>query len=77
MLAFLNAFAPHKYVLFRRLFVIGPHVYSPSVTDLSTLENIAKLRGNIGHEFVLFIQVGCTGIIPCIYFPLSPHACRT
>jgi hypothetical protein len=28
----------------------------PAVTDLSTLENIAKLRGNIGHEFVLFVQ---------------------
>ena len=38
------------------LFVIGPHVYYPSVTDLSSLENIAKLRGNIGHEFVLFVQ---------------------
>lgn len=38
------------------LFVIGPHVLYPAITDLSTIENIAKLRGNIGHEFVLFVQ---------------------
>ena len=41
---------------FVALWVIGPHVYAPIVTDLSTMANISKLRGNIGHEFVLFIQ---------------------
>eukprot|EP00039_Didymoeca_costata_P029327 m.24190 g.24190 ORF g.24190 m.24190 type:complete len:1249 (-) comp7584_c0_seq1:100-3846(-) len=38
------------------MFVLGPHVFYPSVTDLSTLENISKLRGFVGHEFVLFMQ---------------------
>jgi ABC-type uncharacterized transport system fused permease/ATPase subunit len=38
------------------VYVIGPHVFYPSVTDLTTIENVAQLRGTIGHEFVLFIQ---------------------
>lgn len=38
------------------VYVLGPHVFYPSVTDLSVLENVAQLRGTIGHEFVLFIQ---------------------
>ena len=41
---------------FVALWVIGPHVYAPILTDLTTLANISKLRGNIGHEFVLFVQ---------------------
>lgn len=38
------------------MFVFGPHVFFPSVTDLSSLDQVAKLRGNLGHQFVLFIQ---------------------
>lgn len=41
---------------FVALFVIGPHVFTPIVSDLSTVENVALLRGTIGHEFVMFIQ---------------------
>eukprot|EP00038_Savillea_parva_P019941 m.29771 g.29771 ORF g.29771 m.29771 type:complete len:1290 (-) comp4631_c0_seq1:347-4216(-) len=41
---------------FVALFVIGPHVFYPVVTDLSSVENVALLRGTIGHEFVQFIQ---------------------
>lgn len=41
---------------FVALFVIGPHVFYPVVTDLTTVENVALLRGTIGHEFVMFIQ---------------------
>ena len=61
--------------------VIGPHVLYPAVTDLSTVENIAKLRGNIGHEFVLFVQsmiaAGLTGVLPSLKHPTSiPHSLR-
>lgn len=46
----------HWLRAFVALFVIGPHVFVPSVTDLSTVANVAELRGTIGHEFVMFIQ---------------------
>eukprot|EP00040_Diaphanoeca_grandis_P021946 m.117418 g.117418 ORF g.117418 m.117418 type:complete len:1285 (-) comp28579_c0_seq1:26-3880(-) len=55
----------HWLRTFVGIFVFGPHVYYPSVTDLSTLENVSQLRGTIGHEFVLFVQsliaAGLTG----------------
>ena len=37
-------------------FVFTPHVFFPSVTELGSIDAMATLRGNIGHEFVLFIQ---------------------
>ena len=52
-------------------FVIGPHIKSgPTAHAPNTLEAIAKLRGDIGHQFVLFVQsmiaAGLTGAF-CIF----------
>jgi hypothetical protein len=47
-------------------FVIGPHIKTGAAAKApDTLEAIAKLRGDIGHQFVLFVQsmiaAGLTG----------------
>lgn len=49
-------------------FVIGPHIKSGAGAKApDTLEAIAKLRGDIGHQFVLFVQsmiaAGLTGAL--------------
>eukprot|EP00659_Diplonema_papillatum_P008489 gene8489-13107_t len=42
---------------FMATFVVGPHLYLQKVKpDLTTVANIAKLRGDIGHQFVLFVE---------------------
>lgn len=72
---FVNQLGFHWWLRsFVALFVIGPHVFYPSVTDLSSLENIAKLRGNVGHEFVLFIQVFQSGHEDAPYALLTPRS---
>ena len=48
-------------------FVVGPHIKGgPNAQAPKTLEAIAKLRGDIGHQFVLFVQsmiaAGMTGV---------------
>ena len=42
---------------FMSSFVIGPHLFlTKGRADLTSIESIAKLRGDIGHQFVLFVQ---------------------
>eukprot|EP01064_Diplonema_japonicum_P011936 TRINITY_DN1939_c0_g2_i1.p1 TRINITY_DN1939_c0_g2~~TRINITY_DN1939_c0_g2_i1.p1 ORF type:complete len:1264 (+),score=335.42 TRINITY_DN1939_c0_g2_i1:200-3793(+) len=42
---------------FMTTFIITPHLFwQEAKPDLSSIANIAKLKGDIGHQFVLFVQ---------------------